>query len=135
MPIRGRLRRRFHQLASPPYVYRLAGRVSPWLAGIACVLLAAGSYGGLVLAPPDYLQGDSFRIIYVHVPSAYISLFAYVLMAGAAGIGFVWRMKLAHGVAVSAAPLGAWFTVLALVTAASGENPRGALTGNGATRG
>ena len=116
MPMRGRLWRWFHRLASPPHIYRLAGQVSPWLAGFACVLLAAGCYGGLVLAPPDYLQGDSFRIIYVHVPSAYISMFAYVLMAGAAGIGFVWRMKLAHGVAVRVAPLGAWFTALPLVT-------------------
>ena len=113
---RGGLVRRFHQLASPPYVYRLAGRVAPFLAVSACLLLLAGAYGGLVLSPPDYLQGDGFRIIYVHVPSAYLSLFAYVIMAGAAAIGFIWRMKLAHGVAVSVAPLGAWFTLLALVT-------------------
>ena len=116
LSLRSRLWRGFHQLASPPYVYRLAERLSPWLAGIACVLLIAGTYGGLVLAPPDYLQGDGFRIIYVHVPSAYLSLSAYVVMAGAAAIGYIWRMKLAHGVAVCVAPLGAWFTALSLVT-------------------
>ena len=116
LTIRGRLWRGFHQLASPPYVYRLAGRLSPWLAGVACLLLAAGTYGGLVLSPPDYLQGDGFRIIYVHVPSAYLSLMAYVVMAGAAAIGYIWRMKLAHGVAVCVAPLGAWFTALSLIT-------------------
>jgi heme exporter protein C len=113
----------FHQLASPPYFYRVAGLVGPWLGGLAIVLLAAGTYGGLVLAPPDYLQGDGFRIIYVHVPSAYIGLMAYVLMALAAACGFIWRIKLAHAVAVSAAPVGASFTFLALVTGAVWGKP------------
>ena len=106
----------FHQLASPPHVFALAGRVSPWFAGLAIIFLVAGTYGGLVLAPADYLQGDGFRIIYVHVPSAYLGMLAYMVMASSAAIGFIWRMKMAHGLAVSAAPLGAWFTVLALVT-------------------
>ena len=106
----------FHQLASPPYVYRLAGWLAPWLAVAAGLLLAAGTYGGLVLAPADYLQGDGFRIIYVHVPSAYLGMLAYMVMGTSAAIGFVWRMKMAHGLAVSAAPLGASFTLLALVT-------------------
>ena len=116
MPMRTRLWRAFHQLGSPPYVYRLAGRLAPWLGAASCALLAAGAFWGLVLAPPDYLQGDSFRIIYIHVPSAYLSMGGYVLMAAAAGIGYIWRMKLAHAVAVCVAPLGAWFTALALVT-------------------
>jgi heme exporter protein C len=106
----------FHQLASPPYVYRLAGWLAPWLAVAAGLLLVAGTYGGLVLAPPDYLQGDGFRIIYVHVPSAYLGMLAYMVMGTSAAIGFIWRMKMAHGLAVSAAPLGASFTFLALVT-------------------
>ena len=110
------LPRWFHQWASPPYVYTLADRLRPWLGWLAVVLIGAGAFGGLVLAPPDYLQGDSFRIIYVHVPSAYLSMMAYVVMALAAGVGFVWRIKLAHGVAVSVAPIGASFTFLALVT-------------------
>jgi len=117
------LMRWFHQLASPPYFYRLVSRLAPWIGGAAIVLLAAGTYGGLVLAPPDYLQGDGFRIIYVHVPSAYIGLLAYVLMAGAAACGFIWRIKLAHAVAVSAAPVGASFTFLALVTGAVWGKP------------
>ena len=99
----------FHQLASPPYVYRLAGWLAPWLAVAAGLLLAAGTYGGLVLAPADYLQGDGFRIIYVHVPSAYLGMLAYMVLGTSAAIGFVWRMKMAHGLAVSAAPLGAPF--------------------------
>lgn len=113
----------FHQLASPPYFYRLAGLLAPWIGAAAILAIAAGAYGGLVLAPADYLQGDGFRIIYVHVPSAYIGLMAYVLMAAAAGCGFVWRIKLAHAVAVSAAPVGASFTFLALVTGAVWGKP------------
>lgn len=106
----------FHRLASPPYFYRLAGRLAPWFGGAAALLIAAGLYGGLWLSPPDYQQGDGFRIIYIHVPSAYLSLLGYALMAGASAIGLVWRMKLAHAVAVAAAPLGASFTFLALIT-------------------
>ncbi|MCZ0952170.1 MAG: cytochrome c biogenesis protein, partial [Rhodospirillaceae bacterium] len=74
VPISRRLWRAFHQLGSPPYVYRLAGRLSPWLGVTSCALLAVGAFWGLILAPPDYLQGDSFRIIYIHVPSAYLSM-------------------------------------------------------------
>src|SRR5690606_16500695 len=72
--------------------------------------------GGLVLAPEDYQQKDAFRIIYVHVPSASMSLMVYVAMAIAAAIGLIWRMKLAHAFAAACAPVGAWFTALTLVT-------------------
>ncbi|MEM6810645.1 MAG: heme ABC transporter permease CcmC [Pseudomonadota bacterium] len=106
----------FHKLASPPHFYRLAGLWAPWLMGAALILIAYSLYAGLVLAPPDYQQGDAFRIIYVHVPSAYLSLMAYTMMAVASAIGLVWRMKLAHAVAASAAPIGASFTFLALFT-------------------
>ena len=106
----------FHQLASPPHFYRLAGKMIPWFAVVATVLLIVATYGGLVLAPPDYQQGDGFRIIYVHVPNAWMSMFVYVLMAVAAAIGLIWRIKLAHAVAAAAAPLGAAFTFLALAT-------------------
>lgn len=113
----------FHSLASPPHFYRFAQRWSPWLAALSLVLVLVGTYGGLVLAPPDYLQGEGFRIIYVHVPSAYIGMLAYVVLASAATIGFVWRIKLAHAVAVSVAPVGASFTFLALVTGAVWGKP------------
>ena len=105
-----------HKLASPPHFYRLAAQLIPWLAVPAVVSIAYGTFAGLFVAPPDYQQGDAFRIIYVHVPAAYLSLLAYVVMAAAAGIGLIWRMKLAHAVAAAAAPLGAWFTFLALAT-------------------
>lgn len=107
-----------HRLASPPHFYRLAGILLPWLLVPALLLIAAGTYGGLALAPPDYQQGDGFRIIYVHVPSAYLSMMIYVTMASAAGIGIIWRIKLAHAVAASCAPIGASFTFAALVTGA-----------------
>ena len=106
----------FHKLASPPHFYRIAELMSPWLLWPSLFLIAIGVYGGLVLAPPDYQQGDAFRIIYVHVPSAYLSTLIYALMAVAAGIGLIWRIKLAHAVAASAAPIGASFTALALGT-------------------
>ena len=106
----------FHQLASPPHFYRLAGWLGPWFLGLGLVCMAVGLYGGLVKAPADYQQGDAFRIIYVHVPSAYLSLLAYMMMAVSAVIGLIWRMKLAHAVTASAAPIGASFTFLALAT-------------------
>jgi heme exporter protein C len=106
----------FHRLASPPHVYALATRLTPWFAWPAAALIVAGLYAGLVLAPPDYQQGDGFRIIYVHAPSAWMSLMVYVTMASAAAVGLIWRMKVAHAVAASCAPIGASFTVAALVT-------------------
>lgn len=106
----------FHKLASPPHFYRLAGLMIPWLGVAGACLIAYGVVAGLFYAPPDYQQGDAFRIIYVHVPSAYLSMMAYSVMAIAAGIGLIWRMKLSHSVAAAAAPVGAWFTFLALAT-------------------
>jgi heme exporter protein C len=106
----------FHRLGSPPYIYQLAGKLTPWFAWSAAIAIAVGLYGGLVLAPPDYQQGDGFRIMYVHVPSAWMSLMVYVTMAVAAAVGLIWRIKVAHAVAASCAPIGASFTATALVT-------------------
>ena len=106
----------FHRLASPPHFYRAAGRLAPWFGWSATILIAFGLYGGLVWAPKDNEMGDGFRIIYVHVPSAWMSLCSYTTMAVAAAIGLIWRIKLAHAVAASTAVPGASFTFLALVT-------------------
>jgi heme exporter protein C len=106
----------FHKLGSPPHAYRIAGLFRPWLLGISVALILIALYGGLVLAPADYQQKDAFRIIYVHVPSAIMSLQVYMIMAAAAAIGIIWRMKLAHAVAAACAPIGMWFTILTLVT-------------------
>ncbi len=105
-----------HKFASPPHAYQLAERVAPWFGWPAFILILTGLYGGLVLAPADYQQGDAFRILYVHAPSAWMSMFIYGTMAVAAAIGLVWRIKLAHAVAAASAPVGAWFTFLALAT-------------------
>ncbi len=113
----------FHKLASPPHAYGIAARLVPWLGWPAGALLLAGLYGGLVLAPADYQQGDAFRIVYVHAPSAWLSMFVYATMAAAAAIGLVWRIKLAHAVAAASAPVGASFTFLALVTGAVWGKP------------
>jgi len=106
----------FHKMASPPWFYRISGRLIPWIGALCALLLAYGLYGGLVLAPADYQQGDSFRIIYIHVPAAWMSLFVYVLMAVCGVITLVWRMKMAEVVLIASAPGGAAFTFLALVT-------------------
>lgn len=110
------MKRWLHQLGSPPYFQEFARRLAPWFAVPALLLIAWGVYGGLVLAPPDYQQGDAFRIIYVHVPSAWLSLMIYTLMAGAGAVALVWRVKVAEAFVVAAAPIGASFTFLALVT-------------------
>jgi len=89
----------------------------------ALLCIAAGTYGGLVMAPIDYQQGHAFRIIYVHVPSAYLSMMAYMIMAGSSAIGLIWRMKLAFAVAAGTAPVGASFAFLALVTGAVWGQP------------
>ena len=107
----------FHRLGSPPYIYRLAGRLTPWFGWTAALLLLAGLYDGLVIAPPDYQQGDGFRIIYVHVPAATLSvMIVYTTMALAAAAGLIWRIKVAHAVAASCAPIGASFTLVTLIT-------------------
>ncbi|MHB1543339.1 MAG: heme ABC transporter permease [Gammaproteobacteria bacterium] len=106
----------FHRLASPPHFYELSkpwGRAFSW---IALVLILVGLFGGLWLAPRDFQQGNGFRIMYVHVPSAWMSLFVFMVMAASAFVGLVWRMRLAYAVAAASAPLGAAFTAVALVT-------------------
>jgi len=106
----------FHKLGSPPHFYRIAGNWLPWLGTIFLLLLVAGLYGGPILAPPDYQQGESYRIIFIHVPSAWMSLFIYIVMAGCGVVILVWRMKIAEIVLISSAPIGASFTFLALAT-------------------
>jgi len=105
-----------HKLASPKYFYYIAGQWIPWLAWLTGLTLLAGLYYGLVKAPPDYQQGESYRIMFVHVPAAWMSMFIYMLMAVWSGINLVWNIKLADVMAGSSAALGASFTFLALVT-------------------
>jgi heme exporter protein C len=106
----------FYRLASPPFVYRTAARLTPWLFGLAALTIGYGVIDGLGFAPPDYQQGDAFRIIYVHVPSAWMSTFCYTSMALAGAIALIWRIKVGHAMAAATAPIGASFTLVALVT-------------------
>jgi heme exporter protein C len=106
----------FYRLASPPYVYRVAAALMPWFLGVAVLMIGYGVIDGLVFAPPDYQQGDAFRIIYVHAPSAWMSMFIYSTMAVAGAIGLIWRIKMGHAVAAASAPIGASFTLAGLVT-------------------
>ena len=118
-----RLPRWFHLLGSPPFVYGFAGKLAPWLGGARCLLLAIGAYWGLAVAPPDRVQGEVYRILFIHPQTAYVGMMAYVVMAVAGGIGYIWRIKLAHAVAVTAAPIGASFAVCALATGAIWGRP------------
>ena len=108
--------RLYHQFASPPYFYRISGLWLPYIMGLFILLLGYGLYGGLILAPTDYEQGEAYRIIYVHVPAAWMSLFIYMVMAISGAIALIWRMKLAEIVMICSAPIGASFTFLALAT-------------------
>ncbi|MDF1818031.1 MAG: heme ABC transporter permease [Immundisolibacteraceae bacterium] len=106
----------WHKLSSAKHFYPIAGALLPWFLIPALLMLAWGSWQGLVVAPADYQQGDSYRIIFVHVPAAWLSMMAYMVMAINGAIYLVWKIKLADIVAESAAPIGASFTFLALAT-------------------
>lgn len=101
---------------SPPYFFSFAKKTMPWLIGGLCLSLSYGLIGGLAIAPADYLQGQGFRILYVHVPCAFLSLIIYSIMAIAATFGLTWRLKLAFSVMRQSASIGALFTLLALIT-------------------
>ena len=113
----------FHRLGAPKVFYPLAGTLSLWFAWIALALGVAGLYYGLFDSPPDYQQGESVRIMYVHVPAAWMSMMVYMVMAIASMITLIWRIKLASIIALASAPIGAWFTFLALATGALWGKP------------
>ena len=112
-----------HKKGSPPVFYDMADRWAPWLGWLSLIAIAVGLFGGLVLAPTDYQQGDSYRIIYIHVPSAWMSMFVYVFMASMAAVGIIWRLKIADAMALTAAPIGAMFTAVALTSGAIWGKP------------
>lgn len=111
------------QLTNPPRLYQLCGRVAPWLGGASALVLIAGWAWGFGFAPADYQQGESYRIIYLHVPAAMWSMGIYALMAAAAFIGVVWQMKMANLALAAMAPVGAVFTFVALVTGSAWGKP------------
>jgi heme exporter protein C len=104
-----------HRYANPAAFGRLSGLILPWTAGASAILLGLGLYFALFASPPDYQQGNSVRIMYVHVPAAIMSEIVYGLMAAAAAAGIIWKHALADLFVKAAAPLGAAFTFLCLV--------------------
>ena len=105
-----------HRFANPGRFVRLADKILPWSGALAAVLLGAGLYLSLFASPADYQQGESVRIMYVHVPAAWMALFVYTVIAAASASSLIWRHPLADLVARASAPVGAGFTFLALVT-------------------
>ncbi len=105
-----------HRFANPTRFMRLSGALLPWLGAVAALLLGAGLVDALFIAPPDYQQGESVRIMYVHVPAAWMGSAAYLLLAVASATGLIWRHPLADIAAQETAPLGAAFTALCLVS-------------------
>lgn len=105
-----------YPLASPKRFYEISGQWLPWLAVSAALMLIIGAYWGLVIAPPDYQQGDAFRIMYVHVPCAFLSMSLYAVMGLMALLVLVWRIKLAGMILMACAQTGASMTLLALIT-------------------
>ena len=117
------LKRLYHRMGSPKWFYEISSRWLPWFAIPAALCLIVGSIWGLAFAPADYQQGNSFRIIYIHVPMAIIAQSAYAMMAISGAVFLIWRMKMASWVAMSIAPIGASFCFLALFTGAVWGKP------------
>jgi heme exporter protein C len=117
------LKELWHRLGSPRWFFQISGGLRRVLGVLAVVLLVTGTVWGLALAPPDYQQGNSFRIIYVHVPSAVVAQSAYLLMGAAGVVLLVWRMKLADMVLAATVPFGLSMTALALFTGAAWGKP------------
>ena len=105
-----------HRFANPTRFLRLTAAILPWSATVAVVALAAGLIWGLGFAPPDYQQGDTVRIMFVHVPAAWMALFIYGVMAVASASALIWKHAVADLVAKAAAPIGAGFTLICLVS-------------------
>ena len=105
-----------HKFSSPKYYYEWSGKWVTWIGGLTLITMLVGLYWGLVIAPTDYQQGESYRIIFIHVPAAWMSIFVYVVMAVAGFFALVWKTKLSEIVVSECAVIGAVFTALALIT-------------------
>ena len=105
-----------HRFANPARFLRISTAILPWSAAATLLLLGAGFYFALFDSPPDYQQGETVRIMYVHVPSAWLALMIYSVMAGASAVALIWRHPVAELTAQAAAPVGCVFTALCLIT-------------------
>lgn len=106
----------FHRLGSPRWFYEKTTPWLPWLATFSIALIVTAAVWGLAFAPADFKQGNSYRIIYIHVPAAFLALAGYYIMAISGAVGLIWKMKLPFMVMKSAAPIGALLTFVSLVT-------------------
>jgi heme exporter protein C len=113
----------FFKFASPQAFFPVAGRLVPWFAALAALLAIAGLYVGFFVAPTDATQGEAYRIIFLHVPAAWMSMFLYLVMAGWAGLGLILNTRLSGMMSSALAPTGAMFTFLALWTGALWGKP------------
>ena len=111
------------RFAATPVFYPLAGRLLPWFTAAAILLTIAGLYVGFGIAPTDFQQGEVYRIIFIHVPSAWMAMFIYLVMAGYAVVTLVWRSKLSAMMCRALAPTGAIMAVIALLTGAIWGKP------------
>ena len=112
-----------HRFANPARFMRIAEPILPWTSVAALVAIMLALYFGIFDSPADYQQGETVRIMYVHVPAAWMALFAYTVMALASGSFLIWKHPLADLSAQAAAPIGAGFTAIALVTGALWGQP------------
>lgn len=112
-----------HRLASAPFFYHFSTALWPWCAVLSLPLLLTGAVWALLFAPPDAVQGHSYRIIFVHVPLAFFALANYLLMTAAALVVLVWRLKLAEAALHAAAPVGVWLSLGAILTGAVWGRP------------
>ena len=112
-----------YYFASPATFYPLAGKLVPWFALLAAALCAVGLYISFFVAPTDFQQGEGYRIIFIHVPAAWMSMFIYVVMAFWSAIGLAWNTRLSFVMARALAPTGAMFTFVALWTGAFWGKP------------
>ena len=113
----------FHRMGSPKWFYEKSASWMWWLGVIGAALLVTGMIWGLAFVPPEAKQGNSYRIIYIHVPASFLAMAGYYTMAIAGAVGLIWRMKMAFMVMKSAAPIGAVLTFVSLVTGAIWGKP------------
>ena len=104
------------KIANLKFCYLKTNNISLFLSFVTPILFIIGIYWGLFIAPPDYLQGNSYRIMFIHVPAAWLSLQVYMVMAITGFIALVWRIKIMEIISIQCAPIGAIFTLIALVT-------------------
>jgi heme exporter protein C len=113
----------FHKLGSPPWLYRISGSILRWLLPVTLLALAVGVVWGLLFTAPDFRQGNSYRIIYIHVPASVVALAAYYVMAIAGAVSLIWKMKMADVAMKACAPIGALLTATALISGAIWGKP------------